>query len=143
MKEKLFKVESEQISSCLSSAVTLSSGEVMLTGGQGQARAVYLLGGPQLDVWSKLADMNYGRYAHSSTRLIIDKEESVMVAGGWNIKGRVQDTVEVYSLRQQFWREQQHLPSPRVLFTLQVCVFTISVYTKSFTSQVPLILVVL
>ena len=49
----------------------------MLAGGQGQYRALHLIGNPELE---KLAHMIHGKYTHSSTNLIIQQEEAVMAA---------------------------------------------------------------
>ena len=64
--------------------------------------------------------MKYGRYAHSSCSLIQEKEERVIVAGGWSGQGRAQASVEIYSFSKEQWIEFTSLPSPRVYFSLQV-----------------------
>ena len=107
-------------SSCLASAVTLSSGDVILTGGQGQAREAFLISGATLDIWRKLRRMSNPRYGHASCCLVVEGSEKVMVAGGWDLKGRVQATVELYSLSRDMWYQLEDMLSPRVYFTLQV-----------------------
>ena len=107
-------------SSSLASAVSLSSGDVILTGGQGQGSAAFLLGGPDMDTWTQLKSMLSSRYGHASSRISSAQEESVIVAGGWDSRGAAQSKVELYIVKQDTWKQLQDMPSPRVLFTLQV-----------------------
>ena len=121
LEETSLSVESSSsYSSCLASAVTLSSGDVILTGGQGQAREVFLVSGAELEAWKRLSRMSSPRYGHASCCLVVEGEEKVMVAGGWDLKGRVQATVELYSLSKDKWYQLEDMLSPRVYFSLQV-----------------------
>ena len=64
--------------------------------------------------------MNKGRYGHASTVFFLKSEENVIVAGGCNGKGEVEESVEMYSLNKNRWTHLQNLPTPRIYFTLQV-----------------------
>ena len=121
-KEKRLGVALKPYSSSLTSAVSLSSGDVILTGGQGQGSSAFLLGGPDMDTWTRLKSMLSSRYGHASSRIGSAQEEFVIVAGGWDSRGAAQSKVELYSVKQDAWNKLQDMPSPRVLFTLQVFV---------------------
>ena len=123
--EKRLGVALKAYSSSLASAVSLSSGDVILTGGQGQGNAAFLLGSPGMDTWTRLKSMLSTRYGHASSRIGFGKEESVIVAGGWDSRGVAQSKVELYIVKQDTWRQLQDMPSPRVLFTLQVFAFVL------------------
>ena len=113
-------MENSTYSSCLASAVTLSSGDVVLTGGRNQAREAFMIFGEEFETWKKLSKMSKPRYGHASCRLVVEGEERVVVAGGWDLRGRAQASVEMYSVSQERWRGLQNMPSPRVYFTLEV-----------------------
>ena len=101
----------------LAAAVTLSSGNVLLTGGRHWEHEVFLLSGSGLSRWEARASMIVGRLGHAAIRLPL-REESVMVAGGWDVGGQAQAGVELYSLAEDKWRMVKPLPSPRADFTL-------------------------
>ena len=68
----------------LAAAVTLSSGNVLITGGRHWEHEVFLLSGSGLSRWEARASMIVGRLGHAAIRLPL-REESVMVAGGWDV----------------------------------------------------------
>ena len=109
-------------SSRLASAVTLSTGEVILTGGLGMEREVFLLSGLNLEKIVQKNKMSAGRLGHASVATRLGGEESVLVAGGWDSEGIASTSVEVFSVKQNQWKHLESLPSPRVDFTLQVLI---------------------
>ena len=86
-------------SSRLAAAVSLSSGEVLVTGGRGRDRQVFLLSGPGLATWRSRASMKRGRLGHAAVSLELGGQEVVMVAGGWDKGGRALASVELFSLK--------------------------------------------
>ena len=119
-KEQQMMVDRSLHSSRFASAVTLSTGDLVITGGKRNQRDAFLIIQSNLTNWSRLPRMRYGRYAHSSCSFTQDKEERVIVAGGWSEQGKAQASVEIYSFSKEQWIEFTSLPSPRVYFTLQV-----------------------
>ena len=107
----------------LAAAVTLSSGGVLLTGGRHWEHKVFLLYGSGLSRWEERASMIAGRLGHAAIKLPL-REESVMVAGGWDVGGQAQAGVELYSLAEDKWKMVKPLPSPRADFALQVTTHT-------------------
>ena len=118
--EGVLELEDKTFPTLLASAVTLSSGEVFLTGGKTSPRTVCLLSGPKLTTLTRKAKMIYPRYGHASSRVVLEEQDLVIVAGGWASLGRAQDTAEIY--RQNSWRPLQNMPTARVYFTLQVII---------------------
>ena len=118
--EKQISVEHKKLTSRFASAVTLSNGDLVITGGKMCPRDAFLISGFNLTNWSRLPQMNHGRYAHSSCSLTQDNQEIVIVAGGWSSQGEAQSSVEMYSFSKQLWTRCSSLPSPRVYFSLQV-----------------------
>ena len=110
----------QNYSSRLAAAVTLSSGGVLVTGGKGKEREVFLLSGPHLATWQRRADLLHPRMGHAALNLQMDGEEVVMVAGGWDGGGRTLSSVEIFLVGQNVWRDYVPMPSPRADFTLQV-----------------------
>ena len=110
----------ESYSSRLAAAVALSSGRVLITGGKGREREVFLLSGPNLSRWQRRADMGSPRMGHAAVSLQMDGMEVVLVAGGWDQRGRTLSSVEIFLVGQNVWREYPPMPSPRADFTLQV-----------------------
>ena len=119
-KEQQMMVDRRLHSSRFASAVTLSTGDLVITGGKRNQRDAFLIIQSNLTNWSRLPRMRYGRYAHSSCSFTQDKEERVIVAGGWSEQGRAQASVEIYSVLKEQWKDFTSLPSPRVYFSLQV-----------------------
>ena len=76
--------------------------------------------GEEFETWKKLSKMSKPRYGHASCRLVVEGEERVVVAGGWDLRGRAQASVEMYSVSQERWGGLQDMPSPRVYFILEV-----------------------
>ena len=110
----------ESYSSRLAAAVALSSGGVLITGGKGREQEVFLLSGPKLSSWQRGADMRSPRMGHAAVSLELDGTEVVMVAGGWDRRGKTLSSVEIFVVGQNVWREYPPMPSPRADFTLQV-----------------------
>jgi len=104
----------------MASAVALSTKQILVTGGKGMEKDVFLISGPELKDWERQKGLNHGRFCHSSIVTVLDGSENVLVAGGWNEKGRALKSVELFSVKQNQWQFLQPLPSPRVDFTLQV-----------------------
>ena len=113
-------------SAILASAVTLASGDILVTGGVGREREVYLLAGSDLTSWTLKTPMTYPRSSHASARIVIGREEKVLAAGGWDSSGEVQATVEIYTRTKDVWETMPSLPTPRVDFALKVKKNTIS-----------------
>ena len=110
----------EIYSSRLASATALSSGGVLITGGKGREQEVFLLSGPNLSSWQRRADMRSPRMGHGAVSFQLDGMEVVMVAGGWDQRGRILSTVEIFLIGQNVWQEYVSMPSPRADFMLQV-----------------------
>ena len=110
----------ENYSSRLAAAVALSSGGVLITGGKGREQEVFLLSGPDLSSWQRKADMRSPRMGHAPASLQLDEKKVVMVAGGWDGRGRTLSNVEIFLVNQNVWREYASMPSPRADFILQV-----------------------
>ena len=111
---------SSPYSSRLAAAVSLPSGEVLVTGGRGRDRQVFLLFGPGLATWRSRASMKRGRLGHAAVSLELGGKEVVMVAGGWDKGGRALASVELFSLKKNQWQEVTQMQAPRVDFALQV-----------------------
>ena len=121
--EREVYLDSESDTNRFAAAMTLMSGAVILTGGRNRPREVFHLNnmwGQQNWKSKRLADMTKGRYGHAITVFFLKGEENVIVAGGCNGKGEVEESVEMYSLRKNSWILLQNLPTPRIYFTLQV-----------------------
>lgn len=103
----------------LAAAVTLASGRLLITGGKNQEKETYLVSS-DLTNWEHCAQMHHGRIDHAAARVVIDKEEQVIVAGGWDSFGAIQKTVEIYSLSRDSWTLLPNLPVARTDFVLQV-----------------------
>ena len=104
----------------MASAVTLSTKEVLLTGGLFMEREVFLLKDTNLQTWVQQSRMLNGRLCHASVATMVGGEESVLVAGGWTTDGEASSSVELFSVKRNRWKLMQDLPSPRVDFALQV-----------------------
>ena len=119
-KEQQMMVDRRLHSSRFASAVTLSTGDLVITGGKRNQRDAFLINQSNLTNWSELPRMRYGRYAHSSCSFTQDKEERVIVAGGWDRRSEAQASAEIYSLAEDQWQDIPSLPQARVDFTLNV-----------------------
>ena len=117
----------EPITARLAAAVTLASGRLLITGGKNQEKETYLVSS-DLTNWEKRAQMHHGRIGHAAARVVIDKEEQVIVAGGWDSFGAIQNTVEIYSVSRDSWTLLPNLPIPRADFALQVAKSTTALY---------------
>ena len=117
--EREMHLDSESDTNRFSTAVTLNNGAVILTGGKNRLREVF-----HLSIWNwkskRLADMERGRYGHASAVFLLEGAENVLVAGGCDGKGEVQDSVEMYSIKNDIWTMLQNLRTPRIYFALQV-----------------------
>jgi len=107
-------------SSRMASAVTLNSGQILVTGGSGMEKDVFLFNGTEQTVWTHRKPMKEGRLGHASTVTMLAAEETVLVAGGWSRERHPLKSVELYKVGQDTWERLQSLPNPRVYFTLQV-----------------------
>ena len=123
MEEEEMFLDSESDTNRFSAAVTLKDGSVILTGGKNRLREVFHLS----NLWGKqnwkskrLADMERGRYGHASAVFLLEGAENVIAAGGCDGKGEVQDSVEMYSIKNDIWTMLQNLRTPRIYFALQV-----------------------
>ena len=110
----------EPYSARMASSVALSTKQILVTGGKGMEKDVFLISGPGLKNWERQKGMKQGRFCHSSIVTVLGGKESVLVAGGWNAKGQALSSVELFSVKQNQWTFLEPLPSPRVDFTLQV-----------------------
>ena len=78
--------------------------------------------------------MRHGRFGHAATRILVDQEEMVVVAGGFTrtqvASGRsefeAQATVEMFSPSGMAWQQLPSLPHARVYFMLQVMPYKLS-----------------
>ena len=122
--EQQIEIDSELVSSWFASAVTLTTGNIVLTGGRHTANEAVLRSNQ--GIWTGLPQMIHGRYGHSSCSIFHDDNEHVLVAGGWDREGGIQATVELYKISkpERGWIEIGSMVSPRTLFTLQVYVMT-------------------
>ena len=109
-----------KFSSRLASAVTLLSGDFILTGGRGSGRDVHRVSGKGAQNWSHLSSMLNSRYAHASSLIFLNHVEFVIVAGGFDSFHKPQNTVEIYSVYKNSWTPLEGLPTARVHFSLQV-----------------------
>ena len=119
--EQPIEINSELVSSWFASAVRLTTGNIVLTGGRHTAHEVVLWSNQ--GIWTRLPQMLHGRYGHSSCSIFHEDFEHVLVAGGWDKVGaRIQATVELYKISQpqRGWRDIGSMVSPRTLFALQV-----------------------
>merc|ERR1719219_1981224 len=64
--------------------------------------------------------MLHPRSGHSSAKIVLDREEKVLVVGGWDKRGVCQATTEIHSIKDDIWESLPSLPTPRVDFTLKV-----------------------
>ena len=120
MPQQDIMLDSKQLTSCFSSSVTLSSGDIVLTGGKTEQRGAFLLSGQSLNVLTRLPLMHNPRYGHASCVFSHGQAEQVIVAGGWNQFDEVQASVELFDIEKKTWTELTNMPSPRVYFSLQV-----------------------
>ena len=102
-----------------SSAVALSDGSLVITGGVGREHQVTLLSGETLQTQA-LTPMREGRFRHSSVVILQDSLEVIIVAGGTSEVSKMISSVERFSRRENTWTFLQPLPTPRIDFTLQV-----------------------
>jgi len=98
--------------------VTLLNGNILVTGGKGRERDVFLLTGEDTKIWVRRQSLRQGRRGHSSTVVMLGSEERVVVAGGWDARGRCLASVELFSEGQNNWKKLTSLPSPRGDFSL-------------------------
>ena len=124
--EEQLEVDSEPYYTRLAAAVSISSGDILITGGMDRERDVFLLSSTGL--LKRCRGMKHGRFGHAATRLLVDQEEMVVVAGGFTrtqiASGRsefeAQATVEMFSPNTMAWLQLPSLPHARVYFMLQV-----------------------
>ena len=104
--ERQIEIDSGLVSYWFASAVTLSSGNIVVTGGRQTAQEAVLW--TKKGIWTNLPQMIHGRYGHSSCSVFLEGSEHVLVAGGWDKEGAgVQASVEMYQIShpERGWRE--------------------------------------
>ena len=106
------------------SAVTLASGDILVTGGMRRETEAFLVDGRDLTKWTPRSSMHHPRSGHSSAKIVLDREEKVLVVGGWDKRGVCQATTEIHSIKDDIWESLPSLPTPRVDFTLKVSMRT-------------------
>ena len=124
--EEQLEVDSEPYYTRLAAAVSISSGDILITGGMHKERDVFLLSSAGL--LKRCRSMKHGRFGHAATRLLVDQEEIVVVAGGFTrtqvASGRsefeARAMVEMFSTSSMAWLQLPSLPHARVYFMLQV-----------------------
>ena len=84
-------------SSLRAAAVTLESGDILVTGGMRREREVFLVSGTDLSQWSRRQDMLEPRMGHASARVVLGRQEKVLAVGGWDKRGQVQPSTEMYT----------------------------------------------
>ena len=104
----------------LASAVTLRTGEILVTGGLGSDREVWLSSPITPSTWNKRKDMLIGRKGHATAAITLGEQEVVVVAGGWDSSGQELASVLVYTPDQDMWNSLPNMPSTRVDFALKV-----------------------
>ena len=102
----------------LSAAVTLSSGIVVVTGGRGSEKHVFMSTISSSPKWEQKQDMLESRKGHASAAINVGKVEVVVVAGGWDYKGDEMDSVHMYSADLNKWDTLPKMLAPRVDFAL-------------------------
>ena len=107
----------------LAAAVTLRTGSVVVTGGRGGERDVWMSTVDTPVMWSRRQDMLEGRKGHAAVVVNIGSEDMVVVAGGWGNGGKELDSVHVYKPELDKWDVLQKMPAPRVDFDLHFQVY--------------------
>jgi hypothetical protein len=125
----------------MASAATLSTGEVLMTGGSGMDMDdVFLLSGTEMNVCIRREPLLEGRLGHASIEQMLGNEVTVVVAGGWGNRRQALASVELFRVEKNQWENLHSLPSPRVDFTLQVAYFlkihTINAPQKRFFQEI-------
>ena len=90
------------------------------SGGRESGNEVHLLSGTKTHTLTKLSSMLNSRYAHASSLIFLNDEQCVVVAGGYDSLHHPQNTVELYNVHENIWTQLENLPTPRVLFSIQV-----------------------
>ena len=90
------EVEKTLYCSRMASAVTLKTGQVLVTGGSGMERDVFLLNGTDLNEGIRRRSLLVGRLGHASTVRMLRTEEVVLVAGGWSDERKPLNSVELF-----------------------------------------------
>ena len=114
-KEEIFPSHSR-----LSAAVTLGNGTVVVTGGRGSEKQVWMSLTTSSLKWGKRHDMMEGRKGHAAAAVSLDNLEVMIVAGGWGFKGKELDSVHLYNTQLDKWSTLPRMMAPRVDFSLQV-----------------------
>ena len=114
-KEKTFPSHSR-----LAAAVTLGNGAVIVTGGRGSEKQVWMSLTASSSKWGKQQAMLEGRKGHAAAAVSLNGLEVVIVAGGWGFKGKELDSVHMYNTQLDKWIALPRMMAPRVDFSLQV-----------------------
>ena len=104
----------------LASAVTLSTGEILVTGGLGSGQEVWLSSAIIPSTWTRRKDMLIGRKGHATAAITLGEQEVVVVAGGWDSSGQELASVQAYTPDKDMWNSLPDMPSTRMDFTLKV-----------------------
>ena len=102
----------------LAKAVTLSTGDIVVTGGRGSENEVWMkLVSSQ---WTRKKDMPEGRKGHAAAAVNVGGQEVVVVAGGWGVGGKELASTSRYNPYEDKWVNLPNMLAPRVDFVLQV-----------------------
>ena len=106
----------------LAAAITLHSGQILVTGGKNREKQVFLVDVSSKNyIWTPREDMLYPRIGHAIARVNIGPEECVFVAGGYDQNLKFHKSVEFFKVCEDKWRHSPYdLPNPRAFFLLQV-----------------------
>merc|ERR1711915_396862 len=101
----------------LSAAVTLETGDVLVSGGKGRESQLWMWSPSSSQRWQRKRNMTEGRKGHAAAAI---NTSDIIVAGGWNERGHELSSVYLYSLVEDEWREMPSMPKSRVDFVLKV-----------------------
>jgi hypothetical protein len=79
----------------LGAAVTLGNGAVVVTGGRGSEKQVWMTPQTASAIWKRRKDMLEGRKGHATAAVKVGGVEVVVVAGGWDCNGQELDSVHM------------------------------------------------
>ena len=112
----------------LAAAVTLTTGDVVVTGGRGSEKQVWMNPSTSSASWTRRKDLPEGRRGHAMAVVGLRGGEVVVVAGGWGLLAQELPSVNVYRPDKDHWSKLASMQKPRVDFVLQVCKY--GIYTS-------------